>query len=77
MARPVIGNTNGTGSSEPIIKVPSGEEITIRSTGWEFISDSNVKINNKKTGKTVFKKACIDDTGILIGDQYGEHIKLK
>ena len=74
MARPVIGNTNGTGSSEPIIKVPSGEEITIRSTGWEFISDSNVKINNKKTGKTVFK---IDDTGILIGDQYGEHIKLK
>lgn len=75
MARPVIGNTNGTGSSVPIIKVPSGEEITIRSAGWEFIiSDSNVQINNKKTGKTVFK---IDDTGVLIGDQYGEHIKLK
>ncbi|RUP38880.1 MAG: hypothetical protein EKK63_10930 [Acinetobacter sp.] len=75
MARPVIGNIHGTGGSEPIIKVPSGEEITIRSTGWEFIiSDSNVKINNKKTGKTVFK---IDDTGVLIGDPYGEHIKLK
>lgn len=56
MARPVMGNTNGTGSSEPIIKVPSGEEITIRSTGWEFIiSDSNVKINNKRQGKLCLK----------------------
>lgn len=74
MARPVIGNS-GLGTSEPIVKVPSGEDITIRSNGWDFvINDGCVKIINKKTSKTVFK---IDSTEILIGDPSGEHIKLK
>lgn len=59
-----MGNS-GLGTSEPIVKVPSGEDITIRSNGWDFvINDGCVKINNKKTGKTVFK---INDTGVLIG----------
>lgn len=74
VARPVIGN-NGSGISEPIIKVPSGEDIIIRSSTWDFVVNDNcVKIINKKTSKIVFS---IDSSEIIIGDRSGEHIRLK
>lgn len=80
--RPVIGNVIDSGQygsiqEEPIIKVPNGEKIIIRTKGFEMImSDDEFSIVNRKTKQTVF---LANQKEVVVGtvNTSGEHIKLK
>lgn len=79
MARPIIANVRDAAGTtiptDPVIRVPNGEDITIRSSGWDFvIKDNAIHIVNRRNNKTVF---LVNNNEIVIGDANAEHIKLK
>lgn len=58
---------------EPIIKIPTGEQIILRSKGWDIVlSDNGVEIINRKTQEAAI--SCTDK-GIVIGYKTKEYIK--
>lgn len=76
MPRPVASNLTSTiiNQEAPIIKVPNKQDIIVRSLGWDFIvNDDGISVKDRKNTKTVFK---INSDEIIIGNEYGEHIKL-
>ena len=76
--RPVIGNVQNTQYNQnthddPIIKVETGEPMTMRSKGFDFvITDTDVTIFSVKHKTIVFS---ITETEITIGNPEKEHCK--
>lgn len=75
MPKPAVSNLASTTTSDaPIIKVPSNQDIIVRSAGWDFVvNDDAILIKDRKNSRTVFK---INSGEIIIGNENAEHIKL-
>jgi hypothetical protein len=84
--RPVIANVIDNGQygnivEEPILKIPNGERIVIRTKGFELImSDDEFSIVNRKTKQPVFlanQREVVIGVISSNGTTTGEHVKFK
>ena len=72
MARITIGPKEGY--QTPIIQLPKGEPITLRSQGWDILmTDTTISFINRNTQKAVMK---FTSTEIIIGNPDKEAIVL-